>query len=466
MRETQSTFPLNVLGGPLDIAIVGTGIAGMSAAWLLSKRHRVTVYEKQNRLGGHSNTVEIDGPNGPIPVDTGFIVYNETNYPNLVALFDHLKVATRPSQMSFSASIGDGRIEYAGTNLMTLFAQKRNIVSLRHWQMLRDIFRFYRAAPSVMQRDDIEDISLGDLLLEGGYSKTFAYDHLLPMGAAIWSTEVEQFRHYSAAAFIRFFESHGLLKLHARPKWRTVEGGSREYIKKLTADYAVRIQLGRGAKKILRFADHVIIEDDHGDQHRHDHVVIATHADEAYRLLQDPSADEASIFSNFRYQTNLAVLHRDPRLMPRRKAVWSSWNYLRGTGANMNQVCVTYWMNKLQGIDRDVSAFVTLNPYQPLDDKLVWRTIEYEHPIFDMESMRAQRKLWPLQGRNRTWFCGSYFGSGFHEDALQSGLAVAESLGGVKRPWSVTGESDRIFIPASPEPLLDQVTDTSSELAA
>lgn len=434
----------------LDIAIVGTGIAGMSAAWLLSQAHRVTVYEKATRLGGHTNTIAVANGGSSFPVDMGFIVYNQPCYPNLTALFDHLGVASRASDMSFAVSLDDGALEYAGTDLAGLFAQRRNLLRPRFWKMLRDLLRFYRVAPSDATALNDED-SLGDYLLAGNYGPGLIEDHLLPMAAAIWSVPVDRVADYPIASFIRFCQNHGLLRLRARPQWRTVVGGSQAYVTKLTARYRSRIRLGLGVRAIRRDDQGVHITDSAGCQTRHDHVVIASHSDEALALLSDPSYAERSILGALRYGDNAAVMHRDPSLMPRRRAAWASWNYLGSK--DRSALCATYWMNRLQGLPKDDPIFVTLNPSRQPSADLVIHREHYAHPIFDVGAMRAQRQLWSLQGQRHTWFCGAYFGAGFHEDGLQAGLAVAEQLGGVRRPWRVNDELGRIaVIPSSPLP--------------
>ncbi len=439
----------------LDIAVIGTGIAGMSAAWLLDQGHNLTVYEKNDRVGGHSNTVDAPAQNGSTPVDTGFIVYNERNYPNLTALFNHLDVPTKASEMSFAASLEGGGFEYAGTDLNGLLGQRRNIARPRFWRMMRDLLRFYREAPQFLKASGGEEVSLADYLSAGGYGESFIADHLLPMGAAIWSTTAEEMRAYPAKAFIRFFHSHGLLLIKERPQWRTVEGGSREYVRRLTEPYKARIRFG-GVRSIKREVDHVLVEDTDGDIRRHDHVVLAAHADESFRLLADADPMERRLLGEWRYTANRAVLHRDARLMPKRRRVWSSWNFIgRDAGTDGSPggqdparppLCVTYWMNRLQSLDPSAPLFVTLNPVRkPVPDKVI-RVFEYSHPYFDRAALASQQELWSLQGHRRTWYCGSYFGYGFHEDGLQSGLAVAEQLSGLKRPWNVAGESGRIVL--------------------
>ena len=442
----------------LKIAVVGTGISGMAASWLLSTRHDVTVYERADRVGGHSNTVEAHTPQGVVPVDTGFIVYNEQTYPNLTALFAHLDVPTSASEMSFAVSLDDGALEYAGGDrIAPLFAQKRNLLRPRFWSMLRDLYRFYRDAPGDIARLGPQ-ASLGDYLKLGGYGAAFRDDHLLPMAAAIWSAPAKTMLDYPAAAFIRFNDNHGLLKLTDRPVWRTVRGGSRAYVKKLTASYAEHIRLNENIVSIRRNPDGVDIITATGDTQRYDHVVMATHADQALALMDNPSRDERAVLTKFRYSRNLAVLHCDEGLMPRRKAVWSSWNYIGARDGADAGVTVSYWMNRLQNLRTEKPLIVTLNPQRPPHAGTIYHSEVYEHPLLDTEALNAQRRLWSLQGVNCTWFCGAYFGAGFHEDGLQAGLAVAEQLGGVRRPWNVANESGRICLDTGRPALTEAVS--------
>lgn len=429
------------IGAPgRHIAVIGTGISGLSAAWLLSKRHRVTVYESAVRVGGHSHTIEVPGADGPIAVDTGFIVFNDATYPNLIALFAHLGIETVATDMSFAVSLDDGRLEYAGTDLFGLFAQPANLFRARFWSMLRDLRRFYRDAPAQAGQVD-EGESIGAMLRRFGYGEAFRDDHLMPMAAAIWSASARRLEDYPAANFIRFCDNHGLLKFTGRPIWRTVKGGSRNYVRRLmTPD----VLTGRGVVSVRRTANHVLVQDSTGDVARFDDVVIATHADQALDVLTDADRQEQTLLGAFRYSDNVAVLHGDAAAMPRRKRAWSAWNYIGHT--NVPALGVTYWMNRLQHLPASTPLFVTLNPERVLRPESIYHTQTFTHPQFDAEAMRAQRDLWSLQGRRRTWFCGAYFGAGFHEDGLQSGLAVAEQLGGVRRPWTVANESGRIHV--------------------
>ncbi len=435
-----------------SIAVVGGGISGLGAAWLLAQRHNVTLYEQARTLGGHAHTVDVETVDGVVPVDIGFIVYNTRNYPNLTALFDTLGVATYPTTMTFALSLDGGRYEYSGSALNGFFGQPHNLLRTRHWRLLADIARFFRTASTRVLRYPA-DTALSDFLAEEGYSRVFTEDHIVPMGAAIWSTHMADMLAFPARAFVDFYANHGMLQFKARPRWRTVAGGSRRYVARLVDDGGFEVQRGCGAARVFRHPEAVHIEDQNGVVRRFDHVVMATHADQALGLLVEPDAEEREHLGAFRYQTNHGTLHRDPSWMPRRRRLWSSWNYLKRRDGIETDLSVTYWMNALQwpvlGSRNDL--FLTLNPSEEIDPASVVERFNYAHPVFDAQAMAMQQKLWTLQGRRRTWFCGSYFGSGFHEDGLQSGLWVAEQLGGVRRPWRVAGESDRITLPPAGE---------------
>jgi predicted NAD/FAD-binding protein len=430
----------------LNIAVVGSGIAGLSAAWLLSKRHRVTLYEAENHIGGHANTVDVDTSDGRIAVDTGFIVYNERNYPNLTALFEHLGVATEPTEMSFALSLDGGAYEYAASGAQGFFGQRRNLARPGHWRLMMDISRFFRTARARVKCFP-SDVTLGTFLTQEGYSNAFVQDHIIPMGAAIWSTAMNGMLAFPARSFIDFYANHGMLQFRERPDWRTVTGGSRKYVELLIADGGFEVHRNNSARRVVRHTNYIHITDERGVVRPFDHVVIATHADQAIRLLDEPDPLEAKLLGAFEYQTNWAVLHRDRRWMPRRKKLWSSWNYLKRRKGFEDDLCVTYWMNRLQNLKTNTNLFLTLNPTAQIHPKAIEAVFDYDHPVFSASAIEAQKSLWAIQGTQRTWFCGSYFGYGFHEDGVQSGLAVAEQLGQLRRPWQVIGESDRIHLP-------------------
>jgi uncharacterized protein len=437
--------------GRRKIAVVGSGIAGLSCAWLLGQRHEVTLYEADARLGGHAHTVDAPGRDGTIAVDTGFIVFNEHNYPNLSALFRHLGVATQHAEMSFGVSLDDGELEYGSAHPIALLAQPANLVRPRFWSMLKDLLRFYREAPEAMASLKRQPCTLGELLDRGGYGRAFQDDHLLPQVGAIWSTSPTGARDYPAEPLIRFFDNHGLLKLLRRPQWRTVQGGSRAYVRRLAECLSVRC--GQPVVEIRRTAPGVVVRDGAGHAEWFDQVVIAAHANQALAMLAKPTAAEQEILAAFRYSQNEAVLHTDAALMPRRRAAWSAWNHM-GRRDDPDGFCVTYWMNMLQNLPRSRDFFVTLNPgREPAPEKVIGR-FSYDHPLFDTPALEAQQRIWSLQGVGGIWFCGAHFGAGFHEDGLQSGLAVAEQLGGVRRPWQVAHESGRIHLEPPPFPKL------------
>jgi predicted NAD/FAD-binding protein len=400
----------------------------MGAAWALHRDHEITVYEKEPRPGGHSHTVDVDYDGTRLAVDTGFIVYNELNYPNLTALFADLNVETIPTNMTFGFSSRNGALEWQGNTLATLFAQKRNLFSLSFHRMWMDILRFRRDGLIDLHAGRTHGLSLGDYLAKNGYGDAFRDHCIVPMGAAIWSTSASEMLAFPAESFIRFFENHRLFYFD-KPLWRTVKGGSREYVKRLTAPFADRIRLSTPVAKIVRTPTAVEVTDASGRTETFDHVILACHSDEALGLLGDPTDAERHVLAPLRYAPNRVYLHRDPSLMPKRKAVWSSWNYLARDTAEGGAVTVTYWMNRLQSLDETKPLFVTLNPTTPPAKHLTFRTFAYDHPQFDANALTAQRRLHMIQGQQRTWFCGAYAGYGFHEDGLTAGLEVAERIG-------------------------------------
>jgi predicted NAD/FAD-binding protein len=432
----------------MRIAVIGSGISGNACAWALAARHDVILYEKDHHSGGHSATVDVDYDGTIIPVDTGFIVYNDLNYPNLVALFRHLEVETIASDMSFAVSVGEGLMEWSGASIASVFAQKRNLFRPRFVGMIRDILRFNRECVVDLDAGRLGALSLGEYIAQKGYGKGFRDDYIVPMGAAIWSTPDADLLDFPAASFVRFFRNHRLVSAD-RPQWRTVARGSREYVQRLIAPLkaAGRVRLDTKVVAVERSAGHVIVRTADGEAERFDHVVFASHADQSLAMLTDATDDERAILGAVRYLPNRVLLHRDASLMPKRRSVWAAWNYLRRSGyTDRSPVAVTYWMNKLQAIDAAKPLFITLNPAVDPDESLVFGRYEYDHPQFDAAAIEAQRRLPEIQGGNRSWFCGAWTGYGFHEDGLKSGLDVAERLGG-HIPWRPHKD-----LPLAPEP--------------
>lgn len=423
------------------IAVIGSGISGLSAAWLLSKHHEVVLYEAEARIGGHSNTIDVPGTG---PVDTGFIVYNNRNYPNLEAMFAHLGVESIATEMSFAASLDNGDFEYCGEGIMGMLGQRRNAFRPRFWSLFRDLLRFYKEAPEVLDRPDMRGLTLDEYLRSNNYSQSFVEGHLLPMAAAIWSSKAEDIRAYPLLAFVRFFESHGLLQLRERPNWRTVRGGSRSYVEALLGQFSGEVRLANPVAQVLRDKAGVTIVDYQGNADRFDKVLIASHADQALAMLDRPEVQERALLGAFQYTRNLAVVHKDASLMPRRRRVWCCWNYMSNGRETEEMLCVTYWMNALQNL-KGQDIFVTLNPNRDPADEIA--RFHYTHPLFDSAAIHAQENLWRIQGRNNTFYAGAYFGRGFHEDGLQSGLAAAEAMGAIPRPWMLPNPSSRITLP-------------------
>ena len=427
------------------IAVVGSGISGLSAAWLLAKTNDVVLYEAEGRPGGHSRTIDVDMVGGKsLPVDTGFIVYNDRTYPNLIAMLRHLGVDARATDMSFAVSLDDGKLEYAaGDRIWQLFAQPSNLFSVRFWSMLRNLVRFYREAAAGI--GGFGDMTLGQMLEQGRYGDAFRDDHLLPMAAAIWSAPAQLLLDYPAEAFVRFCDNHGLLNLGARPKWRTVVGGSRTYVQRMLSDFGGEFRVGTPVAQIERKGRQVTIVDTAGHRDTFDEVVIASHGNQALAMLADPSPQERAILGAFRYSINHTVLHDDPALMPKRRSLWGAWNYFGRRHANdaTGDLCVSYWMNRLQGFDTKRPLIVTLNPNRAIGAGHEINRTTFEHPIFDHAALEAQREIWGIQWMCNTFFFGAHLGAVFHEDGLQSGLAVAEMLG-AKRPWTVENQSGRL----------------------
>jgi predicted NAD/FAD-binding protein len=428
----------------MRIAVVGSGIAGNAAAWTLSQRYQVTVYERELRPGGHSHTVTVDYDGVPIAVDTGFIVYNELNYPDFKQLLSHLNVETVASSMSFALSADNGRFEWkgGGTGLASMlngvFAQPSNLLSPSFLKMLGDILRFNEISVRDLSEGRLAGLSLGDYFMRTGCSPRLLLDYLVPMGGAIWSTSADEMLSFPAENFVAFFDNHRLLH-YGRPVWRTVKGGSQSYVEPLTQSFCKRLRLGCAVTAIRRTPNGAIVDDSQGHSEAYDHVVIAAHSDEALDMLADATPQERAILGAIRYAPNVAYLHRDTQLMPRRKRAWASWNFLRWPrqGSPVNDVAVTYWMNNLQNIDARCPLFVSLNPPFAPRPELTFGRYDYDHPQYDAAAFAAQKRLDDIQGHRRTWFCGAWHGYGFHEDGLRSALAVSDALG-APAPWRVS----------------------------
>jgi len=412
------------------IAVIGSGISGLAAAWLLAHRHDVTLIERDSYIGGHTHTIEVSEAGRTVPVDTGFIVYNEPNYPLLKRFFERLGIATREGDMSFSASIGPGQIEYCGDSLSTVFAQRGNLLKPAFLRMLADMLRFNRRCKQLLKGRGFDGLSLGAFLDRERLGKNFRDHYLLPMAAAIWSCPTRTMMAFPAESLARFFNNHGLLNILDRPLWRTVVGGSHTYVKRIVDDLGPQRLLLDGAVQVRRRTDQVEVRLASGATQTFDKLVLACHADQALSLLERPTADETRLLSRFRYQPNRTILHTDTALMPRRRSVWASWNYLAAEDQGGERaVSVTYWMNRLQGLQSSRNYLVTLNPLREPDPRQVIAEMTYDHPVFDQAAMRAQTEMHSLQGWDRIWYCGSYFGYGFHEDALRSAVQAAGLLG-------------------------------------
>ncbi len=415
----------------MKIAIIGTGISGLGAAYALNAAHDITVYERNAYIGGHSRTINIQLGKKTVPVDTGFIVYNERNYPLLVNLFKRLKVPVVKSDMSFGVSVAKGWFEYGSKNML---AQPINIFRPAFWGMIFDIICFNRVA--AQNHELYEGKSLGeflDLLNMGDWFKKY---YLQAMGAAIWSCSVETILSFPAKSFITFFKNHGLLTVNDHPQWLTVDGGSREYVSRLTESYKNKIRFLTPVQSVVRTKDKVIVTDISGQAEEYDEVVFACHADQALGIIGDASPEEKDILGAFTYQNNRVVVHGDTSFMPQRRGAWASWVYLSDAPVDKQpSVSLSYWMNNLQNLQTDMPVIVTLNPAREPSSDMIYDDHHFSHPVFTNETYEAQQKINDIQGVNKYWFCGAYQRYGFHEDGLLSAVLMVKKMG-IDIPWA------------------------------
>lgn len=415
----------------MKIAIIGSGISGLGAAYLLNQQHDISVYEKNDYIGGHSRTVDINIDETTVPVDTGFIVFNYRNYPNLTGLFEHLNVPVEKSDMSFGVSIDNGWLEYGTRRPLDIFAQKSNLLRPKFWKMLADILQFNAKAKNYLE----SDLSLGECLEELKLGDWFRDYYLLAMGASIWSTPLRGMLDFPARTFIRFFDNHGLLTVNNQPQWHTVKGGSKEYVKLITEPFKDKIKLGCGVDKVRRQSDHIEVIDNDGKKQKYDQVIFACHSDQAIKMLDNPTKDEQEIVGAINYQPNEMILHSDISFMQKRKSSWSSWVYLSESKENKSSsVSLSYWMNNLQPIVTEKPIIVTLNPGRKPNPDKIYDRHTFHHPVFDEKAAQAQSKLDTIQGVDRIWYAGAWQRYGFHEDGLLSAVNIAEKMG-VTIPW-------------------------------
>lgn len=413
------------------LAIIGTGVAGMACGYFLSKKYELTVYEKNDYIGGHTNTVMVNEDGQSIPVDTGFIVYNEVTYPNLTRMFKELAVVTKPTSMSFSVQHVPSGLEYCGSGLSGLFAQRKNIFNPRFIRMLKQINRFNNECTEVLDDNKYAGYSLSDYISEKGYGEDMLHRYLIPMSSAVWSTPPDLMLNFPARTLIRFFYNHGFLGLHTQHPWRTVDRGSAQYREKIIASFRDKIFVNRPAVSVLRENGKVAVTDSSGQTDSYDKVILACHADESLALLKNPTPIERELLKPFTYQLNTATLHTDDRAMPKTKRAWSSWNYRMETAPdNSNAVSTVYWMNSLQGVSDKKNYFLTINDPGTVKPDSVIRRINYMHPVFSVEAANLQTRLRELNNQGMIFFCGSYFRYGFHEDAFTSGLELSRQLTG------------------------------------
>ena len=412
----------------MKIAVIGAGISGLTAAYLLNRKYDITLYEAADRIGGHTATKTVNWQDKHYCIDTGFIVYNDWTYPNFIKLIDHLGVDSQPTTMGFSVSSQITGLEYSGESLNTLFAQRRNLLRIKHWRMITDILRFNRQAPRDVESGRLASaVTLGQYLKKHNYSTEFLRHYLLPMGAAIWSASTAIISDFPLHFFIKFFKNHGLLNINSRPQWRVIKGGSKQYIQPLIQSFKARIRVNSPIESVVRQARKVVIKTKTGQSQYFDQVVIATHSDQALNMLADPSDKEIELLGSIPYRNNEVVLHTDTSLLPNNKHTWSSWNY-RIIDEEQSIPVLTYNMNILQKLNAPTTFCVTLNHTDHIQPDSILGCYQYTHPVFSLAGIEAQRQWQRINGVNRTWFCGAYWGYGFHEDGVNSALRVANAL--------------------------------------
>lgn len=413
----------------MNIAVIGSGISGLTCAWLLQRQHAVTVFEKDDRIGGHTATKAVEHDGKSLAIDTGFIVYNDWTYPNFIRLLDALGVESQPTDMSFSVSCARTGLEYGGSNLDTLFAQRRNIFNLNYLNMLRDIVRFNREALVDLESGALPDsITLGEYLARKRFGTLLSSHYLIPMGSAIWSSTLQEIHNFPLLFFVRFFKNHGLLSINDRPQWRVIKGGSATYLEKLRADFSGTICTGASIQKVTRNAFCTTLHFSDGRTEQFDQVVFACHSDEALALLGDASTKEREILGAIPYRNNIVALHTDASILPRARKAWSAWNYHLGADTT-KPATLSYNMNILQSLRSDTTFVVTLNATDQIDRSKIIGEYEYAHPVFTLDGMQAQQRWAEINGVNRSWFCGAYWRNGFHEDGCWSGVRVAQAFG-------------------------------------
>ncbi len=413
------------------VAVIGAGAAGITASHLLAQKHQVTLFEKADYLGGHTNTLLLtQGPDVGLPIDTGFIVYNDRNYPAFIRLLESLNIVGQSSDMSFGFSSRHPDFEYSSFVPWGLLARPANLLNPDFYAMIRDILRFNRIAVNDLESGRLTGLPLGDYLHRLHFSDPFLNYYLIPMGAAIWSTPLHEMFHFPAESFVRFFLNHGLLALKARPHWQTIPGGSQRYVQVFRQRFSGEVMLNARIAALTRHAGHVEVVHENGRKQHFDYAVLSAHANESLKLLGDPTPDELRCLGAWEYTPNTAVLHCDASAMPRRKKAWASWNYMLQDPIEAEApISLTYHMNRLQRLDANQDYFVTLNRRQPFPEEKIHRIIHYTHPKYTLKSLAAQPRLPSLNGIKRTYFCGSYFGYGFHEDAVVSALRAVEPFG-------------------------------------